>query len=130
MAVLFNKLKERVKIWRYFDEHGKRRSTSEITRPFGQIFIESSKKGLVFPIIDLGAAWINNGDYWQCIWGNLYKYNGLRKITFYGYEFNIPADPAPLLDAIYGTDWMTPKLTKATHRIKHQPMLYNLIHGH
>lgn len=130
MANLFNKLKTMVKIWRYFDEHGKRASVANITRPFGQIFITTENKELPCPLIDLGASWINNGDYWHCIWGNLYKFNGLKQIDFYGFDFNIPSDPAPLLDSIYGTDWMTPKLTKATHRIQHQPMLYNLTHGH
>jgi hypothetical protein len=129
MSYLFNKLKDVVSIWRYFDEKGMRKPVTEIERPFGQIFITTNNKNIPLPVIDLAVSWVNNGDYWQCCWGNLFKYEGLQKISFYGYDFNIPVNPGLLLDKIYGEDWMTPKLTKANHRITHSPVLYNLING-
>jgi hypothetical protein len=122
---LFTALNDKVWIWRYFDETGTRQK--EINRPFGQIFINTKNPNLPCPLIDVSFAWINNGDYWHCIWGNLFKFQGLDKDQIYGFEFNIPRSPELLLDKIYGNDWMQPKLTKAHHRIKHTPILYNLI---
>lgn len=103
-ASLFKQLRGKVWIWRYFDEKGTRRPVDQIERPFGQIFINTKNPNLPCPVIDLSFSWINNGDYWHCIWGNLFKFAGLEKARFYNREFNIPVKPELLLDKIYGTD--------------------------
>lgn len=123
-ARLFNYLKDKVHIWRYFDEKGNRKSLTEIKKPFGQVFIQTESKN----IVDLSFVWINNGDYWHCIWGNLFKFQGLDKGSLYGYEFSILKHPELLFERIYGNDWMTPTNKKAHHFIRHQPILYNLTH--
>jgi hypothetical protein len=127
---LFNNIKKHLTIWRYFDHMGKRHSVNDIINPCGQIFIKTKSKDLPFPVVDLKASWIKDGDYWNCIWGYLFKYNGLKQIDFYGCKFNIPESPQLLLSKVYGDDWMTPRQTKAIHRLKHKPVLYNLTHGH
>jgi hypothetical protein len=103
--LIYKKLYERNVLLRYWDsDYNRHRRIGK--PPFGQAHVIMWDH-----CIDLFTSWKDiSGNYWTCQYGNFGK-TEFRKVTFYGYDFNIPTETNKILTRLFG-DWKTPASDK------------------
>lgn len=106
----------------FFDEDWQKHIHYPPTTGFGQAHVTLSTKLGEIPIVDLFTTWKTDGRFYDPWFGDIGKAEDFvykkEACELAGYKMPGLENPEPMLVALYGEDWKTPKDEKGKERNK------------